>query len=55
MASLPLSDRKETTHIYVHTSLYWVKIDGAKAMSRGFEGAKQVMKSADVRNRSGVC
>ena len=39
-----MSDRNETTHIYVHTSY------GTKAMSRGFSaGAKQVMKSADYK------
>ena len=44
MASLSLSDRNETTHIYMHTSY------GTKAMSRGFSaGAKQVMKSADYK------
>ena len=44
MASLPLSDRNETTHIYIHTSY------GTKARSRGFSaGAKQVMKSADYK------
>ena len=44
MASLPLSHRNETTHIYIHTSY------GTKAMSRVFSaGAKQVMKSADYK------
>ena len=28
---------------------------GIKAMSRGFSGGKQVIKSADTRNRGRVC
>ena len=38
-----------------HLCMRLIRTDGIKAMSRGFSGGKQVIKSANARDRGRVC